>query len=115
MDEASHRRRRSAQTCRRTARIASERAAAAAQEVWGVEAALRGAYRHALARRPGVLGDACGSVELERNERARLRDRAASFAMESAQVARPTRCRRGGDRLAGVSSSERPPANKQRC
>src|SRR5215467_7641930 len=84
LDEASRRRRRSAQTCRRTARIAPERAASAAQDERGAEAALRGAYRHALARCPGVLGDACGGIELERNERARLCSRAVSVAIESA-------------------------------
>jgi hypothetical protein len=49
---------------------------------------------------------------LERDERARLRERAASVVLGSAKMARPVRRQRGHDRLVGAPSSERPPANK---
>src|SRR5258708_39421210 len=107
----------SAKVRKNCANCAGKSASVAQKERWqhASAAALRGAYRHELACRPGVLGDACGSPELEWNERARLRDRVASVAVESAQVARPVRRRRGGDRLAGASSFERRPANKHWC
>jgi hypothetical protein len=59
---------------------------------------------NALACRPGVLSDACGGVELERDERARLRNRSASVALECGEIVSTTARWRltGGRSFIGV-------------
>src|SRR6266849_5876053 len=79
------------------------------------ETALFRAHGHPLARAPGVLGDACGSYELERDGCSRVCRQLAAFALHVAQMAGPYRERRGGDRLAGAFSSKCLPANKHWC
>ncbi len=60
----------------------------------------------------GVLGDACGSLELERNERQGICNSASNIAVQPAQMARSD-CRRGAhDRLACAASCQRAVANK---
>src|SRR6516225_6101581 len=93
LDEASHQQGRSPPTCGIPAGIAPGRAPSTAgkERQRASEMPLCGEHGHALARPPGVLGDACGGDELERDERARLCGCAATFAYESAQVVRPAR------------------------
>jgi hypothetical protein len=117
LDEASDQQGRSPRTCEVPAGFASARATPAVREEWQEvsETALFRAHGHPLACTPGVLGDACGSYELERDGCSRICLRPAAFALRVAQMAGPFRERRGGDRLAGASSSECLPANKHWC
>src|ERR1700704_2444441 len=113
LDEASDQQGRSPRTCEIPAGFASARATPAARKEWQEvsETALFRAHGHPLACAPGVLGDACGSHELERDGCSRVCRQLAAFALRVEQMAGPYRERRGGDRLAGASSSKCLPAN----
>ncbi|CCG42831.1 hypothetical protein PHAMO_470082 [Magnetospirillum molischianum DSM 120] len=71
-------------------------------------------HRHELPRGAGVLGDACRGNELERHAPERLCRGPQSVPHQPAAMAQPLGGRRGGNRLAGASSSQCPPPNKQR-
>src|SRR5258708_28968105 len=106
LDEASDQQGRSPRTCEIPAGFASGRATPAAREEWQEvsETALFRTHGHPLACASGVLGDACGSHELERDRCSRICLRPAAFASRVAQMAGPYRERRGGDRLVGPVS-----------
>src|SRR3979490_3042360 len=82
LDEASDQQGRSPRTCEIPAGFASARAPPAAGEEWQAtsETALFRTHGHPLACASGVLGDACGSHELERDGCSRICLRPAAFS-----------------------------------